>query len=124
MARVTNIQLAGHRKAFGRLRSCDERSIIAAYRYGEVVTVLNRQGFTYEELGEDVDRTAATVALYAKLFNSYDTEKDLLETARSMKTYNVSRLASTDAAQIALGYQLSCKHCGSHEIKRDRKSVV
>jgi hypothetical protein len=81
----------------------------------------HRNGWTYQELGDDVDRHKNTVKLYVKLFNSYDTEKDLLDTARAMKTYQVSRLASTDAAQIALGYQLSCKHCGSHEIKRTRK---
>jgi hypothetical protein len=119
MSRVARIELAGHRRAFGLLRSADERSIIAAYRYGEIVATLNRQGFTYEELGEDVDRSKYTVALYAKLFKKYDDEHDLLETARTMRTYDVSRLAG---GGTAIQYQFQCTNCGSDQIKRRRKS--
>jgi hypothetical protein len=121
MGRIVNIEFRGLHKAFGQLRSHNDRGLVAAYRFGELVKVLHKQGYTWEELGDEIDRKADTMRLYVKLFNSYETERDLLDTAEQMKTWSVSKLAG-HTSMVPIQYVLHCTNCGAFEgIKRERK---
>jgi hypothetical protein len=118
--RVANKAFIGHRKAFNNLRSADQRSIVAAYRYGQIVDALHSSGYSYEDLGEDVDRSKYTVALYAALYNKYPDEHALLHTAEAMRTYNVATLAGRNPAR-PIEYVFHCSSCGSFDIVKERK---
>lgn len=117
---VVRLEFRGLHKSFGQLRSADQRSIVAAYRFGQVVDALHATGFTWQEMGEELDRSWHTIKLYAKLYNKYDTERDLLDTAEAMKTYNVARLAG-NISMSPIQYVLHCLNCGSFEVKKERK---
>jgi len=108
------------RGGFNQLRSADERSVVAAYRWGEIVNELHNKGYSWEELGEEVDRSKYTVKLYAALFNRYDSEKQLIATARAMKTYDVSRLAGKSAL-VPIVYVYTCNNCFSTDVSRHKQ---
>lgn len=120
-AKVVSIEFKGLHKAFGQLRSADQRSIVAAYRFGQVVDALHKTGYSWMELGEEVDRSWLTVKLYATLYNKYDDEKELLETAEAMRTYAVARLAGNTSLVPAV-FVFHCMNCGSFEIRKERKT--
>jgi hypothetical protein len=120
MAKVINLEFRGLHKAFGQLRSHNNRGLVAAYRFGELIKVLHRQGFSWEELGDEIDRKPDTMRLYVKLFNSYDGEQELLTTAEQMKTWSVSKLAGHTPI-VPVQYVFHCVNCGSSDIKKERK---
>jgi hypothetical protein len=119
-AKVTRLEFRGLHKTFGELRNADRRSIVAAYRHGQVIDALHKSGFTWGELGDEVDRSWRTVRLYAVLYNKYDSEQDVVETADRMKTYNVARLAG-HSSLTPIQYVMHCMNCGSFEVKKERK---
>jgi hypothetical protein len=111
-ARKTSPELRAYRNAFRQLRSDDHRALVSAYRFGELAKVLHKHGWTWEELGLEVDRKEDTIKLYVKLFNTYATEKDLLDTAGQMKTSSVSRLAGhSPLVPVVILYH--CGNCGA-----------
>jgi hypothetical protein len=120
MGRIVNLEFRGLHKAFGQLRSADRRSIIAAYRFGQVVVALNATGYKWEEIGDEVDRSWRTIKLYATLYNKYDTEQELIEDADKLGIYNVSKLAG-HTSMVPIQYVLHCTNCGSFEVKKERK---
>lgn len=120
MGKVVNLEFRGLHRTFEQLRSADRRSIVAAYRFGQIIDALHRTGYSWEELGDEVDRSKYTMKLYAALYNKYDNEQALLGTADAMKTYDVSRLAGKSAL-VPVQYVFHCTNCGSYEVKKERK---
>jgi hypothetical protein len=112
MARVIRLEFRGAHKCFNQLRSNNNRGLIAAYRFGEIMMVLNRQGFTLDELGAEFDRKARTISMYIKLFKMYEDEQALLSTADKMKTWSVSRLTGNTAIEIMV-FLYHCGNCGA-----------
>jgi len=117
---VHRIEFAGLRKTAANLRGANERSVVAAYRHGQMIDALRKTGYTYQELGEEIDRCEHTMQTYAKLYRKYADEKELIATARGMHTYNVAKLAGV-APFVPVQYVMRCTNCGSTEFKKHRK---
>lgn len=111
-------------KAFDALVRADNRSLRAAYYFGQVIDALHsmdRRTYTYGMLGDEVNRSDATVALYARLFRKYNRVEDLLRTALRARTFAIAALAGSDEA-LAARYGWKCGNCGSWDVRRRRMS--
>ena len=121
MSKVVKLEFRGLHRTFEQLRGADRRSIVAAYRHGQVVDALHKAGYTWEELAEEIGRKWRTVKLYAMLYNKYDTEQELIEVADQLDTYNVAKLAG-HTSMVPIQYVLHCTNCGTFEgIIRERR---
>ena len=108
--------------AWGKLVRYDRRSLEAAYSFGQVVDALIRmKAYTYEQLGEQLDRSEYTMQLYARLYRKYPNTKVLLETARDMRTYSVARLAGTEP-EFRWEHYYKCTRCGSDKTAKYRRA--
>lgn len=118
--KVIRLELRGAHRAFSNLRNSAQRNVLMAYRFGQIMDELHKNGFTWEELGAEFNRKKGMPKLYAKLYNTYDTEKDVLEAAEILDTTNVAKLAGhTPIARIQ--YVFHCLDCNSFNVKKERK---
>lgn len=119
--KVIRIEFRGAHRAFDNLRNSAQRNVLMAYRFGQIMDELHRNGYTWEELADEFDRKPGMPKLYAKLYNRYDTEQDVLAAAEDLDTTNVAKLAG-HTPLVPIQYVLHCLNCGSFDsIKKERK---
>src|SRR5215471_5539262 len=98
-------------EAFHRLRSAAEDGLRAAHAFGQITDALSRMGWSYADLGAQVDRSGATIYTYAKLYRMYPDEARLLREASELGTYDISILTLTEGSlRTKYGYQCGVCH--------------
>jgi hypothetical protein len=107
--------------AYEDLRSSGTRSVMAAYRFGQVVDALSST-YTLGELGAAIGRTASMVSVYRKLYRRYPHVNALLKAADELGTYDVSKLAGQNPL-VPVKYVFICLNCGSDHVERHKESV-
>src|SRR5215471_17445031 len=78
--------------AFHRLRSAGEEGLRAAHAVGQITDALSRMGWSYDDLGAQVDRKGGTIYGYAKLYRMYPEPERLIRLANQWGTYDNSIL--------------------------------
>jgi hypothetical protein len=118
-AAIARENLVALHMAFDAMFRAGEESLARAYDFGQIADALSHL-YTYETMGNEVDRTASTVAKYAKLYRRYSTVEALLQTARKYQTFDVAILiGSSERLASKFGYQ--CGLCGSWDTHRKPK---
>ena len=82
----------------------------AAFAFGQCVDALNGIGYTYDQMGAEVDRSMGTIQKYATLYRRYARVELLIEAAHKYQTFDISRLTGTDEA-LTLKYGYQCATC-------------
>jgi len=102
---------------FDKLNRAGEDSLRAAFAFGQCVDALSGIGYTYEQMGAEVDRHEGTIQKYATLYRRYARVELLIEAAKRYQTFDIARLTGSDEAlQAKYGYQ--CATCGSWDTHR------
>jgi hypothetical protein len=110
------------RKSYGKLVKSGEAGLRAAYSFGQVSSALNDMGYTQVMLGDIIGRTGACVGSYIKLFKRWPHVNALINTARILGTYDVSRLNGS-AGSVSARYVLHCDNCGGTDFHRVREDA-
>lgn len=98
-----------------------ERSITAAYQFGQVVDALHGL-YTYKAMAQVIGKSSSMVALYRKLYSAYPTEAALIRQAEMLETYDISVLAGHNPVTPAY-YHFLCTNCG-HDDSIVRQKVA
>ena len=107
--------------AYANLVKAGKDSLSAAYRFGQVVDALYGY-YTYAEMGREIERSAATVQIYRKLFQRYPHEGALQEVAQKLGTYDISKLAGRNPA-VPVHWAYHCTNCGSSAIVKEKAAA-
>jgi hypothetical protein len=110
------------RVAYDSLWKAGTESLRAAHTFGQVVDALSNI-YTYQTLGQAINRSPSTVQLYAKLYRRYNDVRQLLHTADVMGTHDVSRLAG-NTPSVPVHYTYHCTVCGSYDVVKEKLPVV
>jgi len=106
-------------QAWDQMTRAGENSLRAAYNFGQIADALKNAGISWDVMGHEVDRSAATIHKYANLYRRYPRVEMLLEASEYHDTFDVSILVRPEDTQIGhgkFGYQ--CGNCGSWDTHR------
>lgn len=115
--------LVALKMAVEALVKAGDDSLRAAYNLGQIIDALYATGYTYETMGDAVDRSPSTVAKYRRLFGMYAKVEDLLRTAHKYETFDVSILTGSQE-KLAAKFGYKCDDCGSWNTHRTRKTEL
>lgn len=101
------------------LTKAGESSLRAAWEFGNTVADLHRY-YAYADLGEAIGRSGATVSLYHRLYERYGHPDILVDVAKELGTYDVSKLAADEHSEAATRVLGHCATCGSWNVKKER----